>query len=261
MEIPRGPKLISKALDGIAVSKRFPVPDQWWGWDQGLKAYEMMSCYEGLLELYRLTGRQEHLDAALKSAKNIRDEELNVLGAGASAECWYGGKAKQRIPTMHTMETCVIITWMKYCMQLLRVTGDPSWADEIELTLYNALLGAMTPTGSDFAKYNNIEGRRVLGPNQCGMNLHCCNANAPRGLLRMPFIAVMESDQGPVVNLYERAGTYQISLLSGNKVSIEQQTDYPATGNVALIVTPERAEEFTLSLRIPSWEYANRCDG
>lgn len=251
-EIPEGPKLISKALAGIPVAKRFPAPAQWWGWEQGMKAYEMMSCYEGLVELYRLTGQREYLDAALKTAESIRDDELNILGIGTSCECWYGGKAKQRIPTKHTMETCVVITWMKFCMQLLRATGDPVWADEIELTLYNALLGAMTPNGGDFAKYSNIEGYRMLGPNQCGMNMHCCNANGPRGLLRMPFLAVMESDEGPVVNLYER-GTYHVSLPSGNRVQIEQQTDYPATGNVTLVVTSDRAEEFAVRLRIPAW--------
>ena len=61
-ESPDGPQLITKA--GIDVSKRFPKPKIWFGWDQGQKAYEMMSCYEGLLELYRLTGEPTYLKSA-----------------------------------------------------------------------------------------------------------------------------------------------------------------------------------------------------
>ena len=57
-ETPDGPQLISKS--DIDVSKRFPKPTNWFSWDQGQKAYEMMSCYEGLLELYRITGKTEY---------------------------------------------------------------------------------------------------------------------------------------------------------------------------------------------------------
>src|SRR5215208_4636070 len=56
-ETPDGPRLISKALAGVPVAERFPPPAKWFTWENGQKAYEMMSCYEGLLELYRVTGR------------------------------------------------------------------------------------------------------------------------------------------------------------------------------------------------------------
>ncbi|MCW3108438.1 MAG: hypothetical protein JWQ09_2944, partial [Segetibacter sp.] len=55
-ESPIGPQLISKS--DVNVGERFPIPEKnWFGYEQGQKAYEMMSCYEGLLELYRLTGK------------------------------------------------------------------------------------------------------------------------------------------------------------------------------------------------------------
>jgi hypothetical protein len=38
-----------------------------------------------------------------------------------------------------------------------------------------------------------------------------------------------------------------------NLVRIEQTSDYPVTGKVELIINPEKAENFTLSLRIPGW--------
>src|SRR5690606_20300023 len=59
--LPQGPQLISKA--SVDVSKRFPKPEQWYSPEQGQKAYEMMSCYEGLLELYRITGDEQYKGA------------------------------------------------------------------------------------------------------------------------------------------------------------------------------------------------------
>ena len=131
-----GPKLISKALDGSAVSERFPPPPKWWSWENGQKAYEMMSCYEGLLEYYKVNQNPKHLEAVVKTVENIIDTEINIAGSGSAFECWYGGYEKQTIPAYHTMETCVTMTWMKLCNNLLELTDDPKYADQIEKTYY-----------------------------------------------------------------------------------------------------------------------------
>ena len=251
-ESEQGPQLIGKALAGVAVARRFPQPKEWWTWENGAKAYEMMSCYEGLCELYRSTGKAEFLEACRATWENIRETEINVVGGGSGQECWYGGRARKTVPGMHTMETCVTVTWIKFCAQLLRLTGEPRYAEAIEETLYNALLGANTADGSDFAKYSPLRGRRSPGDNQCDMNLHCCNANGPRGLLVAPLVAAMASDEGPVVNLYT-AGRAEVTLSSGNRVEIVQETDYPLKDKVIISIKPEHPERFSLRLRVPAW--------
>ena len=248
----RGPKLIEKALAGVPVAKRFPPPERWWSWENGQKAYEMMSCYEGLLELYRVTRNETYFQAALRAFENIRDTEIMITGSGASQECWYGGKPRQTDAAEHMMETCVTMTWMKFCQNLLRLTGEARFADEIERSAYNALLGAMTPDGASFAKYSPLEGVRQLGPPQCDMNLNCCTANGPRGMMLLPEVAVMTGAEGPVVNLY-CDGAALVTLASGNRVRIRQQTGYPASGAIVLTIKPEKPERFPLRLRIPSW--------
>jgi DUF1680 family protein len=70
-ETKDGPLLISKALEGIDVGYRFPHPKSWWTWENGQKAYEMMSCYDGLLELYRVTGEPSYLKSVEMTVKNI----------------------------------------------------------------------------------------------------------------------------------------------------------------------------------------------
>ena len=247
-----GPQLIEKALAGVPVSQRFTPPKQWWSWENGQKAYEMMSCYEGLLELYRITGEQSYLQAVLRTFENIRDTEIMITGSGSSMECWYGGKQHQAEPAESMMETCVTTAWMKLCQDLLQLTGEARFADELERSAYNALLGSMTRKGDSFGKYSPLEGVRELGPPQCGMNLNCCSANGPRGMMLLPEVSVMTSGEGVVLNLYTES-TASVRLASGNNVGISQQTSYPSSGVISLTIEPEQAEEFPLDLRIPSW--------
>jgi len=143
-----GPKLISKAGEDVAL--RFPKPEKnWYGLEQGQKAYEMMSCYEGLLELYRLTGEEKYKQAVEAVWDNILKTEINIAGSGSSVECWFHGKDHQTEPIYHYQETCVTATWIKLSQQLLRLTGESKYADAIETTYYNALLGATRQDGSN----------------------------------------------------------------------------------------------------------------
>lgn len=251
-ELPEGPQLISKSNTDVA--KRFPKPsrDKWFGWDQGQKAYEMMSCYEGLLELYRVTGNEKYKQAVEATWQNIRATEINVAGSGAAVECWFGGQQLQTLPMKHYQETCVTATWIKLSQQLLRLTGEPRYADAIEQTFYNALLAAMSPKGDDWAKYTPLAGLRMEGSEQCGMGINCCVASGPRGLFTLPATAVMTSPEGAAINFY-LPGQYELVLPKNINASIRQQTDYPVSGEVLIVVNPAKAAGFSLQLRIPEW--------
>lgn len=251
-ETSDGPGLISKALKGIAVADRFPFPSSWWSYENGQKAYEMMSCYEGLLELYRITGHPEYLKAVQLAVQNIIDTEINLAGSGTAFECFYHGGEQQTEPAYHTMETCVTFTWIKLCNNLLRLTENPMYADQIEKSVYNALLASMKDDASQIAKYSPLEGIRHEGEKQCGMNINCCNANGPRAFTLIPGIAYQSSGEGIFVNLFcESSAT--IALNEKENILIEQKTDYPATDRIEITLHPGKPATFTLALRIPAW--------
>lgn len=251
-ETENGPKLVSKALAGVPVSERFPHPESWWSYENGQKAYEMMSCYEGLLELYRITGKQEYVSAVVKAVDNIIEQEINIAGSGSAFECFYHGVKFQDQPTYHTMETCVTMTWMKLCFNLLRLTQDPKYADQIEKSTYNALLASLKGDGSQIAKYSPLGGIRHAGEEQCGMHINCCNANGPRAFMMLPLVAAMGNGSEIFVNLYGES-RIQIPLTGKNKVVLEQSSGYPVTNEVEMNVNPDKSEPFTLAFRIPSW--------
>ena len=247
-----GPKLISAALTGVPVSDRFPHPDSWWSDENGQKAYEMMSCYDGLLELYRITGEPSYLKSVEMAVRDIIEKEINIAGSGSAFECWYKGAKYQTEPTYHTMETCVTMTWMKLCHNLLRVTGNPAYADEIEKSTYNALLASMKYDGSEIAKYSPLGGIRHSGEEQCGMHINCCNANGPRAFMMLPVFAMMGAQNEIYVNIYSQSEAV-IPLNPKNKINIDQVTEYPVSDKIELAINPDKAESFTIAFRIPSW--------
>lgn len=74
---------------------------------------------------------------------------------------------------MHRQETCVTQTLMKLLYKLYQITGDPALIDQMEISASNALLGAMKPDGSSFAKYSALIGFRQEGEELCGMGMNC----------------------------------------------------------------------------------------
>ncbi len=230
------------------------------------KAYEMMSLFEGLVEYYRVTGNDKWKQSFMNLYHNIIEKEITIIGNGGGdqpyhpevyGEGWDNTALEQTNPDIkRMMETCVGVTWLKLCSQILRLTGDPMAMDMIEKYTYNGLLGAMKPEGDGFSYVNLLNGIKTNTVGWGGLvdsvYVTCCNLNGPMGLAYLPFVAVMNSAAGPVINLYN-AGVATAYTGKGNPVNLEIDTDYPLSGNVVIIVSPKATEKFLVSLRIPAW--------
>ena len=229
------------------------------------KAYEMTSVFEGLAEYYRATGDPRWLDCLTNFFTTVRDQEITIIGNAGSdvywpklmGEGWSNTAVEQSNPDIkRMMETCVGVTWMKFCSQYLRLTGDPSAAECIEKYVYNGLLGAMRPDGRGFSYVNLLNGPKVTnsgwGTVIDGLPVTCCNLSGPTGLAYIPYVAVMQASEGPVVNLYNK-GTYHAKTSDGRYVSLGLDTDFPLSGDVKIAVFPSGSGVFTIKIRIPSW--------
>lgn len=255
-----GPELVRKALEEVNVANRFPHPKVWWSAENGQKAYEMMSCYVGLLELYKITGEESYLEAVEKTVLNIIDTEINIAGSGAAFECWYGGKERQTQPTYHMMETCVTFTWMQLCERLMEVNHNLLLADQIELTMYNALMASLHGDAHQISKYSPLEGWRSPGEEQCGMHINCCNANGPRAFALIPKAMYHAADNLITVNLYaDSEATLHLDGKRKQPITITQKTSYPAGDVIEIEVAPKKPLHFSLALRIPAWVALEHC--
>ena len=247
--LEQGPRLIEKSK--VDVAKRFDKPKSWYSWEQGQKAYEMMSCYEGLLELYRLTGKEEYKQAVVDTWDNIEQTEINIAGSGASTEMWFGGKELQAHPVHHFQEACVTVTWIKLSLQLFRLTGNTKYAEAAEVAYYNALLGSLTKDGALWAKYTPLNGQRLPGSEQCCMGLNCCEASGPRALFLWPFYAVSQGDDAIQIN-YFIPGTYDVRV-GKEKVQVIIKTDYPKSGMINISLKTNKPLNIPIQVRIPTW--------
>lgn len=257
-ENPDGPRLLDLALKGVSVADRNEngaalVPENG-GWNYVCKhgrgkAYEMMSCYQGILDFVEEMEKKgeggkrtdELRRAAIMTAEDIVREEINLAGGCASSEAWFHGAHKQHLPYMRLQETCVTTTWMRFAAKLLETTDDPKWADQIEKTFYNAYLGAMKADGSEFAGYTPLSGNRWHGQHHCDMHTDCCTANGPRGFLVFLDKLFVEKDDAATVNFYTTA------LVNG----FDMYSLYPRTDKARLVSHFAGAKK--LRLRIPAW--------
>ena len=226
------------------------------------KAYEMLSLFEGLADYYRATGDTYVRDAVLALFESVLENEITIVGnGGGDAPHHFGVQGEGWDDTAHEqtnsrmtrmMETCTGVTWMKFCAHVLRLTADPRAADAIERYVYNGLVGAMKPDGRGFSYVNLLNGNKVTntgwGWDFGSMPVTCCNLNGPTGLAYIPFVAVMESAEGPVVNLYESLEAETARA----KISVDGA--FPADGKVSVTITEVRGSgPFVLKLRIPAW--------
>lgn len=240
---PTGIRLVQEALSGTPLWKMSGAP----------KAYEMMSCFEGLCEMYRITGNPLYFEACHKLINTIIRDEIMIVGSASMMEIWCHGKMRQPEPMYQGMETCVTATWMKFLYQMLRLTGDSRYADQLETSLYNALLAAMTPQGEWWSYYSSLMGERVPSHQQFpDVVMSCCVANGPRGLMITPSWAVMTSPAGVTLNLYGMMNS-SVKTPQGQTLDLAMETEYPVQGTISTTLTLPESEKFAVSLRIPEW--------
>ncbi len=114
----------------------------------------------------------------------------------------------------------------------------------------------MKPTGDGFSYVNLLNGPKVTnegwGWKFDDVQVTCCNLNGPMGLAYIPYVAVMNSKEGPAINLYNQ-GEIDFRTPKGRAGKINIITDYPVSGKIKVAVDLKNSEEFVLKVRIPEW--------
>ncbi len=232
------------------------------------KAYEMMSNFEGLMEYYRVTGIEKWKIASCNFGKLVAKSDLTIIGSSGCTHELFDNSTVRQTNTENLMimqETCVTVTWIKFITQVLLLCGEAQLVDDIETSVYNALLGSINTEHSDalagftFDSYSPLlmaTRARQLGGTQTMRNgtevYGCCVAIGAAGTGHIPSIAVMARRDGIAVNLYEK-GQVKAYTPSGNTLKLFFDTEYPYDGKINIKVLPEKAEKFTLAFRIPAW--------
>ncbi|NJD03124.1 MAG: hypothetical protein FIA99_11150 [Ruminiclostridium sp.] len=254
-------KLNCQGFDWFSLFKRWPYkkPNARGHWSQMSHAVNYAMMLKAGVLLWRLTGAQDHLDAA-EGMVNLLDEYHGmVTGVFTGDECLAGTS-----PVQGT-ELCAVGEYMYSLEQLVAVTGRAHWGDRLEKIAYNALPATFSPdmwTHQYVQQVNQVECSRHENPifttnsgesHLFGLepNYGCCTANLSQPWPKFALSTFMRSTDGLAAVVY--APCTVNTVIKGIKVSVTLETDYPFSDTLIFKVKPESQVEFPMYLRIPEW--------
>jgi DUF1680 family protein len=239
-EHENGPKIISSLLKTGKVTKV----------GNG-KAYEMLSNFVGLTNLYRVTGDEKLLNPVLIAWTDIVTNRLYITGTTSSHE-YFQDEANLPAGNKDNMgEGCVTTTWIQFNQQLLAFTGDLKYINQIEKSIYNHLLGAENPESGCVSYYTPLMDSK---PYTC--NITCCTSSVPRGIAMIPYFTFGNIRDVPTLMIYEPASYKGIIIAAGKKtvnLSLKVESGFPEKGNADITLNTTQTAIFPLALRVPAW--------
>ena len=163
-------------------------------------------------------------------------------------------------------ETCSLVEYMHSFEMLLKITGDPLWADRCEEIAFNSFPPSQPPDQKGL-KYLTAANQPRLdtrnhapgiqnGGNMFGYDPHsyrCCQHNVAMG---WPYYAeelwLATPDGGLAASLYA-ACEVEAKVGDGTTVKIREDTAYPFSDTITLGLITRKPVRFPLYLRIPRW--------
>jgi hypothetical protein len=235
-------------LYGEYSQDHIPVTEQTEATGHSVRAAYM---YTGMADVAALTGNMEYIKAIDAIWQDAVGTKLYVTGGIGASGGNEGFSAKYELPNLTAYcETCASFANIFWNHRMFLMQGDAKYIDMLERTLYNAALSGIGMKGDRFFYPNPLEssGGSERSP---WFDCACCPSNVARFVPSVPGYAYAFRDNDVYVNLFI-SGDATVAM-TGNKVKLIQQTEYPWKGKMEIKVEPEKSETFTVCVRIPGW--------
>lgn len=207
--------------------------------------------YAGMADVAALTGDKSYIEAIDRIWENIVSKKMYVtggIGSTASGEAF--GK-NYELPNMSAYcETCAAIGNVYVNYRLFLLHGESKYYDVLERSLYNGLISGVSLDGGGFFYPNPLES---MGQHQRQpwFGCACCPSNIARFIPSLPGYVYAVKDNNVYVNLF--MGNAATLNVNNKKVMIEQTTEYPWNGDIAIKVSGNSAGKWAMKVRIPGW--------
>ena len=258
------------------------------------KAYEMISCMEGLLEYSITTGNEKYKKAVYDFGVRVLESDFTVIGSGGMThELFDHSFYRQSSAGICDIaqETCVTVTMMKFFSRLYMEFGDGRFADAVEQSFYNAYLGALNtekqvepgiekvfdnikPEFLPFDSYSPLtpgrRGRKIGGfmifPE--GNYYGCCACIGSLGAAVFGLSSIRVAS-GNIFIDHIIPGTAMVNI-GGNEITLGIDSAYPYDGRVNIAIkeikngSDMQCCSFGLNVRIPGFsgiKYSGSDDG
>ncbi|HHX11316.1 MAG TPA: glycoside hydrolase family 127 protein [Clostridiales bacterium] len=223
--------------------------------------------YSGMADM-ALSNDDEELYKVCKDIfMNIVNQRMYITGGVGSTHRGESFTFDYDLPEYTSYnETCASIALAMFCRRMWLIEPNSIYADVAEQALYNTVLSGISLSGDSFFYENPLSAnphRNAFNdsrPN--GLKEHlpilqrvkvfdcsCCPPNLLRVVGSIADYMYSVADDVIFAHCYMN-GIATIDL-DGNKVQLEQKTQYPLDGPIE--ITTKTQGNYTLALRIPAW--------
>jgi hypothetical protein len=233
-----------------------PVVDQTEAWGHAVRAGYM---YASMADVAALTGDTAYINAITTIYENIVSKKYYLTGGVGARHQGEAFGADYELPNLTAYnETCAAISMVYLFERMFLLRGEAKYIDCLERTLYNGVISGMSVDGGKFFYPNPLSSDGVFTFNadrtktrQPWFGCACCPSNLSRFIPSMPGYIYGVRDNNLYVNLF--ASNTATIAVGGKNVTLEQSTQYPWDGDIAIKVLQNKAKTFNMLVRIPGW--------
>jgi len=256
--IPLTPQQITYMFCGIPFTSRTKL--------EGHAVRAMYACC-GATDYYLETGDQTYWKTLNTLWEDLNSHQLYVTGGVGARESGEAFGDAYELPNARAYgESCAAIGNMMWNWRMLSASGEARFTDVIERALYNGINSGMSLDGTTYCYRNplafdpsgdsrdrHLQDGKIRNP---WYDTTCCPPNLERTFASLPGYMYSTSEDGVYVHLYDNS-EMDWHLHDGTGLKIQQKTNYPWNGDIAMTVSPATPKEFTVYVRIPGWSVKN----
>jgi uncharacterized protein len=229
--------------------------------------------YAGATDVYSETGEKDLWEALDRIWKNVVFQKMYITGGTCAIHIGVtssGDKSHEAFGREYELpntssynETCANIANAMWNQKMFSTSGEARFENVVEKVIYNSGLSGINIDGTKFCYTNNLrwEGlqSKILKNDTYTrlpyLGCFCCPPNVLRTIAKIGSWAYSISDNSLWVNIYG-SNILNTKLTDGNKIELEQQSNFPWDGKVKLVIKNSNSKEYTIKLFIPEW-----CEG
>ena len=231
--------------------------------------------YAGAADAYIETGDKTLMDALQRLWKDLATRKFYMNGGVCAVH--YGVSIRKDpvheaagfdhdLPNSAAYnETCSQIGNFMWNWRMLLITGEARFADMMEHCIYNSIISGIGLDGASWFYTNPLrwygkshpllsqDAYERFQPGEPPQRHHiCCPSNLVRTVAGLHGYFYSINKEGVSIDHYG-ASALDVEIKEGLRVKLEQETDYPWDGRVAVTLKEATPVEVAIRLRIPGW--------
>ncbi len=215
----------------------------------GMHANTQIPKVIGYKRIANLEGNADWDKAAKYFWETVVDNRSITIGGNSVREHFHPAEDfSSMLESEQGPETCNTYNMLRLTKMLYETTGDTHYMDYYERATYNHILSTVNPVQGGFVYFTPMRAGHYRVYSQPQTSFWCCVGSGMENHARYgEMIYSHKGDDELFVNLFIP------SVLQWGDTKVEQANNFPAEEATSLVITPEKARKFTVSIRVPEW--------